>query len=298
MKPVESLAKRLPVLSPFPEVTIVLDELLPSVEQILGDRFLGMYLYGSLAYGGFDRDSDVDFVVITKDELTRDNFTALKEMHARIAALDSWCATQLEGSYLPLQGLQVYQPQRVLYYHIDRGRDEELKRMEIEEARLSRAWWGGWVLLRAVLWESGIVLAGPAPDTLINPVPPQEIRQANLAILQGWLVPLLEGKGQIPDSGYQAYFVLTLCRMLYTFEYGAIASKRVAARWAKARLGQPWSALIERAWDGRRHPQRKVKPEDVKETLAFIRHILELSQSNASQARPGPIRECRKGECP
>ena len=49
----------------YPEVNIVLDVLVPEVQAILGDQFVGMYLYGSLAYGGFDVDSDVDYVVVT-----------------------------------------------------------------------------------------------------------------------------------------------------------------------------------------------------------------------------------------
>ncbi len=35
--------------TPYLEVNAVLNELLPDVQAILGDRFIGMYLYGSLA---------------------------------------------------------------------------------------------------------------------------------------------------------------------------------------------------------------------------------------------------------
>ena len=60
-----------------------------------------MYLYGSLASGDFDRESDVDYVVVTDTEIPDETFQALDAMHQRIAAMDLWCATQLEGSYLP-----------------------------------------------------------------------------------------------------------------------------------------------------------------------------------------------------
>ena len=80
------------------------------MQEILGNYFLGMYLYGSLAYGGFDQDSDVDFVVVTRVELPETMFSRLQSMHARIATIDSWCATQLEGSYIPLDALKKYDP--------------------------------------------------------------------------------------------------------------------------------------------------------------------------------------------
>ena len=188
-----------------------------------------------------------------------------------------WCATQLEGSYIPLQALRQYDPVRVLHLHIDRGRGEHLQRMQIEDPVLSRAWWGGWVLLRAALFEKGITLTGPAPQTLVEPVSSEDLKQATLAILPGWAVPLLKHPAELAHRGYQSYTVLTLCRMLYTLENAAIASKPVAARWAQIRLGKPWAALIERAWAGRHDPQSVASTEDVESTLEFIRFTLAYS---------------------
>jgi hypothetical protein len=264
--------------TPYPEVNAVLDVLLPEVQAILGDQFTGMYLYGSLAYGGFDQDSDVDFVVVTREELPEELFTVLQAMHARIATLDSWCATQLEGSYIPQAALQFFDPVRVLHLHIDRGEGELLHRMQIDDPLTSRAWWGGWVLLRAVLLENGITLAGPAPQTLIDPVSPDELKHAILANLDGWVTPLYNDPQQISQRGYQSYTVLTLCRMLYTLQYGVLVTKQVAARWAQERLGEPWATLIARALVGRHNPGGRASAEDLNGTLAFIRDVLEHNQ--------------------
>ena len=261
--------------TPYPEANMVLNVLLPEVQAILGDQFIGMYLYGSLAYGGFDRESDVDFVVVTENELPEVLFLALKDLHMRIALLDSWCAIQLEGSYIPRLALKTYDPQRVLHLHIDRGRDEQLQRMRVYDTSLSHAWWGGWVLLRAVLWESGIPLAGPPPRTLLDPVTPDELKRAALAVLHGWAEPLLEDPDQIKERGYQSYFVLTMCRILYTLEFGAVTTKQAAARWAQVNLDERWIDLIERAWDGRRDPQAKAHARDIQETQELIRYALD-----------------------
>ena len=268
-----------PTPTPYPEVNLVLNALLPEVQAILGEQFVGLYLYGSLAYGGFDRDSDVDFVVVTQGELSAATFEALQTMHERISTCNSWCATQLEGTYIPKQALRTYDPLRALHLHIDRGPGERLHRMQIDDPKLSRAWWGGWVLLRAVLRESGVLLAGAAPAVLIDPVSPDELKQASLAVLDGWAGPLLDDPGQIKGRGYQSYCVLTLCRILYTLETGKITSKQTAACWAKERLGEPRTTLIARAMDGRHQPDAEAFQEDVNGTLEFVRYTLEHSQA-------------------
>jgi len=266
--------------TPYPEVNLVLQDLLPSVQAILGDHFLGMYLYGSLATGNFDRESDVDYVVVTDDALSNEFVSALQAMHARIATIDSWCATQLEGSYVPQGALRQYDPVHALHLHIDRGRGEQLQKMKLESALLSRAWWGGWVLLRESLREEGITLAGPDPRTLIDLVSPKELRQAASAILHGWTKPILDNPAEIDSRGYQSYTVLTLCRILYTLQNGSVATKPAAARWAQETFDLRWMPLIKRAWLGRKNPHLKAASDDVNGTLEFLRYALERSQQH------------------
>ena len=264
--------------TPYPEVNAILHELLTSVQSILGNHFIGMYLFGSLATGDFDQDSDVDYVVVTDDVLSNELVLALQDMHVRIATIDSWCATQLEGSYVPQGALRQYDPVHALHLHIDRGKGEQLKKMQLDSALLSRAWWGGWVLLRDSLREKGITLAGPAPRTLIDPVSPEELEQAAQAILQGWATQILDTPAEIDSRGYQSYTVLTLCRILYTLQNSSVASKPVAARWAQETLDPRWIPLIERAWLGRQKAGLKAEPHDVNETLDFIRYTLASSE--------------------
>ena len=44
----------MPSPTPYPEVNAILNVLLADVRAILGDQFVGFYLYGSLASGDFD----------------------------------------------------------------------------------------------------------------------------------------------------------------------------------------------------------------------------------------------------
>lgn len=254
--------------TPYPEVNAILLDLLSSVVSILDSQFVGMYLDGSLAAGDFDRDSDVDFVVVTNDEVTADLFLELRAMHDRIATLDYWCATQLEGSYISGLALRRHDPALTSHPNIERGTGERLKMTEHDEA---------WIVHRYILRESGIALAGPAAHTLIDPVSPDDLRKAMLANIH-WAASILNDAGHISNRGYQSYVVLSLCRILYTLRYGAVVSKPVAARWAQEALGGQWVRLIESAWEGRHNPAGEASAEDVGKTLELIRHTLDVSK--------------------
>ena len=84
--------------TPYPEVNAVLQALLSGVQDVLGDCFVGMYLYGSLAGGDFcPQRSDIDFVVATADVLPDEMIVALEAMHARIAEGNLKWAAKLEA---------------------------------------------------------------------------------------------------------------------------------------------------------------------------------------------------------
>jgi len=123
-------------------VNIVLGALLPGLQAVLGDQFVGMYLTGSLAAGEFDRHSDVDFVVITEDEVGGERFSALAMMHRRVALIDSWCATQLDGGYISRRALRRFDPANAMHPHIDRGRGERLKMVQYDEGLFSHTFSG------------------------------------------------------------------------------------------------------------------------------------------------------------
>ncbi|MBI3734482.1 MAG: DUF4111 domain-containing protein [Chloroflexi bacterium] len=253
----------------YPDVNAVLNELLWNAQAILGDQWVGMVLYGSLALGDFSTESsDVDFLVVTAAEPADETVRALAVMHTRIAAIGSKWATELEGSYIPRDALRRYDPSRARHPHIDRGHNGEGLVVRHHDC--------DWVIQRRTLREHGVVLAGPAPKTMIDPVLPDDLRQATLSILQGWWTLMLDDPAPLRSTGYQAYAVLTMCRMLYTLQSGIIVSKPTAGQWAKAALEERWAGLIERALAWR----HGAPFEGLNGTLDFIRYTLETSRSS------------------
>lgn len=253
--------------TPYPEINAILQQVLEGAQAILGSHFTGMYLDGSLANGGFDEDSDIDFVIVTDEEVDGELFAALKAMHERISKLDSPWAIQLEGSYISLQALRRHDPALVMHPNIERGAGEVLKMAEHGPE---------WDVHRHVLRDRGIIITGPDPRKVIEKVPPSQLKRAVTSSIPAWLNGFLADPSRFNHAGYQSYIVLTLCRVLYTYETGKIASKRTAADWAKDMLDPRWTALIDQAWIDRHGPMRPAEPAAVAETLEMIRETLRV----------------------
>ena len=64
----------------YPDLNEVLRELVSSVQRILGQNFCGAYLQGSFAVGDADEHSDVDFIVVTHEEVGDDEVAELQAM--------------------------------------------------------------------------------------------------------------------------------------------------------------------------------------------------------------------------
>jgi predicted nucleotidyltransferase len=260
-------------LDSYPDVEALLRELLDRVRAVLGARFVGAYLFGSLATGDFDDDSDVDVVIVTDNAVPPEVLASLQCLHADLATIESRWATEFEVSYIPRRALRRFDPADCRHPRLERGPGETLavKRHDSD-----------WVVQRHLIRERGVTLAGPDPRTLIDPVAPGDLRRAMHDLLW-WPAELLADPSPIRTRGYQSYLVLTMCRILYTLAHGEVVSKRDAAEWAKRTLDPRWSALINDAWVGRSAPDGPATTDEVKAPLDFIRHTLDRHVAWASR---------------
>jgi len=251
--------------TPYPDVNSILGVLLKNVQDVLGSHFIGMYLDGSLTSDAFDEDSDIDFVVVTDEDISADLFLALQAMHDQIATIDSYWATQMEGTYVSQHAIRRYDPAYNRHPHIQRGRNERLAMLDHSEE---------WTVHRHIVRERGITISGPSPQTLIDPISPDDLRQA-MRGPRWWLTRILNNRSEIAHRGWQSTVVLILCRILYTLETGDVVSKPAAASWAKEVLDAKWKALIDSTWEGRHHPGDNAQPDAINATLDFIRFTLQ-----------------------
>src|SRR2546430_7175869 len=84
----------------FADLNRLLIELVDGVRDVLGDTFCGAYLQGSFAVGDADAHSDVDFIVVTRNDVAPEQQAELQALHQRLYAFPTPWAQHLEGSYI------------------------------------------------------------------------------------------------------------------------------------------------------------------------------------------------------
>lgn len=256
--------------TPFEDLNALLRTFVGNAREILGDNFVGAYLQGSFAVGDADEHSDVDFIVATTGDATAAHRIELQEMHRRLYAEPTPWAQHLEGSYVPLDVLRRVDPSRRPLLYLDNGATALTLDSHCNTA-----------VVRWSLRECGVVLAGPGPAELIDPVTPEQLRaEAHVALAEymswaGESQQRFEAACGVPAMSRwkQPYLVLTFCRILHTLAEGRVDSKRVAGEWAAASLDPEWSPLIRRALDDRPDPWRRVhrpaRRDDIDRTFEF-----------------------------
>jgi Domain of unknown function (DUF4111) len=250
----------------WPEVDRAVERLLDGIGEALGGQLVGLYLHGSLALGDFfPPASDVDFHVATAGALDPAAFEHLGALHAGFKAEGGWVA-RLEGVYLPPAALRRLEPAGERLPTVGSDWDFTLGRPGPT-----------WVLDRWVTREHGVVVTGPDPRELIDPIGPGQLRAAVLASLLGYWTERTRDPAWLRPRHYQAFAVLTMCRDLHVLERGVLVSKPVAAAWAARRLGSPWAAQVERALAWR--SDRRVDDRGLAGTLQFVAHAVELARS-------------------
>ncbi|MFN2302247.1 MAG: aminoglycoside adenylyltransferase domain-containing protein [Anaerolineales bacterium] len=258
---------------PNKELEEILVPLTNGMQDILSDKFLGAYLGGSFAHGGWDEYSDVDFNVVIASDLTPYERDTLKVLHARIFIIDSYWARHLEGAYFP----------REILGDLTRT-DEPLWYLDNGSLNFERSTHDNTLVNRWVLRERGVILAGPPPKTWIPEIPTSILKAEVFQTMRHWGQEILEGRFVLDNGWVQAFAVLSYCRMLQTLDKGEINSKPAGVHWAKANLNSTWFGLIDNALAERPDQYEKYyspsDPDKVKETLAFIRYCLDFAKKH------------------
>jgi predicted nucleotidyltransferase len=256
--------------TPYADLNRVLSLFVAGLETVLGKNLCGAYLQGSFAVGDADEYSDVDFIVVAHDDLSEPERAGLQRLHARLyRRAESW-AQHLEGSYITVERLRRVDCSRAPLFYLDNGAQELVWDKHCNTA-----------VVRWSLRERGIVLTGPHPRELIEPVAPDVLRADVREAMREWSHWARDSYARFERGELLAFsrwkqqlLVLSHCRMLHTVQTGRVASKRASGEWALNALEDRWSALIQTALEDRPDPWARVREaadaEAVRATMNFL----------------------------
>jgi hypothetical protein len=282
------------------EINAVLLELTHRVSDALGDNLVGVYLQGSLAIGDFTAGSDIDFIVLVREDIAESQLPELQSLHASVYGLPNYWAQHLEGSYAPELVFRRWSetprdppghdprpgdwidpatgmgPRTYPFHYLDHGA-RSLVRSEHDNTRVVR--WS--------TREKGVVLVGPPPTDIIDPVTADDLRAEMTDGLTRFAAPMLRDPASMDQLWMQSFYVVFYCRMMHTLACGEVASKKAGAQWARSQLDPHWRGLIDRAEASWQLPMDvKLGPADrdeVAATLDFIRYAIALHGLDESE---------------
>jgi hypothetical protein len=198
--------------------------------------------------------SDIDLLAVSSRVVTEDDIHRLREMHRRIAERHPGWENRIEVAYQSLRGLKTWPNERSPMGIISPGEPIHL-------IDAGADWRINWFFVL----DHGIALSGPAPDTLIAPMPPELFTEAARELGRDWVTRIHD----VTDHRGESYAILTVCRALYSHHTGEPVSKLQAARWVEARYPE-WSHLIEKALERRSSPEDGGYEDTFAATVAFI----------------------------
>jgi predicted nucleotidyltransferase len=215
-----------------------LDRVTTLVRDVLGPDVVGAYLFGSAVLGGLQRESDLDVLVVSKRQTTREEKQRLVD---RLLAISG--RRTPEGRWRRVE-LTIVVQSKIKPWRFPPSFDFQYGdwlRAEFESGNVEP-----WptttnpdlaALITMVLLGDTPVL-GPPPGEILDPVPHDDLVRA----IVGDIGTLLDDL----DSDTRNV-LLTLARIWSTVATGVIRSKDAAADWALDRLPENHRAVLARA---------------------------------------------------
>lgn len=196
------------------------------LEDILGEKLHGIYVYGAVTFPETIHTGDIDFHVILVEPLTESERRSLEAFHELLGDEFPPLGKEMDGYYILLEDAQKRLPPQ-----------SQLWKKAVDKA---------WALHRAHIRAGRCIVVYGPPGRELYPA-------ASWVELESALRDELDYVRRHLQI-YPAYCVLNLCRLIYSFQSrDVVISKTAAAAWAESKYPQ-WRGLIKaanRSYEGR-----------------------------------------------
>jgi predicted nucleotidyltransferase len=269
-------------LTPYLRLDEVLVHYSQTLHDVLKDNFVGVYLLGSLAIGDFDLTSDVDFMVVTVNDLGDDEVARVQSSHIELLARDTRWVKHLEYSFFPMSKLRELSSPYDANGARNASGPRELWKFNNGQASIVRTGHDNTLVTRWTLRNMSPAVLGPTPSTFAPEVSPNGLRREIQTSMLGWEQRAINDASEFDNRFHQVFMVLNNCRALQDLHEGKITSKREGVVWAKQHLDPMWFRLIDFCWQERQDTAIDVSqpadPDAFRQTLAFIEYTTRLAE--------------------
>lgn len=194
------------------------------------DLVEGVYMYGSIAMGAFEKQkSDIDFVVLLTRAASEKEVEELKEIHLQLANI-KW-GNRLDGMYISKEDIGKTNKDLSPYPYCSEG-ILQVGYWDINHI----TWW--------VVREHGIVLQGtPIKELQILTNWNDVINTLKYNINEYWYSKAKEGSNSVSDEMVE-FTTTAICRILYSLHNQKIISKKIALEIGVDTLPERWKPLL------------------------------------------------------
>ncbi|GAA0335226.1 nucleotidyltransferase domain-containing protein [Bacillus carboniphilus] len=245
----------------------LLQEYTKLVVEGLGEKVHGVYVYGSIALGGYEEsNSDIDFITILNDQPDDINFKRMVEIHQNLQEKFE-IAKKMDGSYIQKADIGLLNDKLSPYPFVNDG---VIRKGHWDINYVT--WW--------VLKTKGITLYGPSIREMDIPVSWDHVEETmNYNIHQYWKKRIERVDSSIDDVDV-ADSVLTLCRIYFTLTGKIIIPKVKAGESLLEREEfREWSSVIREAIRIRKGNNQvseiSSKQARVEKVVQFVSHMID-----------------------
>jgi hypothetical protein len=258
-----SLAKNIPR-----DLSELFQLIVTEFPAILRGNLVGIYVWGSLTYDAFDqRCSDVDLVTVTVRDLDDREFLELNEWFKIKGEHNGW-VRRIEMRFVIDREFLDKASRCCGFYHYT--------------GKLVRHGSDGNPIIWMNIAQSGATLWGKDAKVIAPQVSEQCLNDALVLELNYLTETLHANVGDRSDKAfiYNAYAVLTACRILYTANHRTLVSKDLACGWVLETVPLMWHSAIRAARDNRLKNSGTTTAELERDAIRFVKFVVDEVKRN------------------